>query len=313
VLALRQAGVEPVVASMGTALTERQLKELGRLARKLYLCFDADAAGEAAMLRGMDLAAAQGFDVRVVTLPSGTDPADAAGQDATLRGMELAIARGFEVYVVPLEAGSDPADDPQAFQTRLASPEPYAVHRVRLELGRAEDRQHAYLRVQEFLNGVPESPERQEAWRLANDRLGLTVQLRSGVTSTRLGAAPVSPKLLEAGEHLELSALAGVAVHPSLRRILTELGPEHFDAELHRRTRAHLLGDEAADDELVRLLAELDARADAEGIDEETAEQLLLRLRERRIQRELAEAGEERLVELQQALAKIRTAIREFA
>ena len=278
-LALRQAGFEPVVASMGTALTENQLRELGRLTKRLFLSFDADAAG----------------------------------QDATLRGMELAIARGFEVYVVPLEAGSDPADDPQAFQTRLASPEPYAVHRVRLELGRAEDRQHAYLRVQEFLNGVPESPERQEAWRLANDRLGLTVQLRSGVTSTRLGAAPVSPKLLEAGEHLELSALAGVAVHPSLRRILTELGPEHFDAELHRRTRAHLLGEEAADDDLVRLLAELDARADAEGIDEETAEQLLLRLRERRIQRELAEAGEERLVELQQALAKIRTAIREFA
>ena len=61
VLALRQAGLGPVVASMGTALTERQLKELSRLTRKLYLCFDADAAGEAATLRGMDLAAAQGM------------------------------------------------------------------------------------------------------------------------------------------------------------------------------------------------------------------------------------------------------------
>src|SRR5919204_1610109 len=90
VLALRQAGFEPVVASMGTALTERQLRELGRLTKRLYLCFDADAAGA----------------------------------EATLRGMELAIARGFEVYVVPLEPGRDPADDPHAFQTRLASPEP---------------------------------------------------------------------------------------------------------------------------------------------------------------------------------------------
>ena len=45
VLALRQAGLEPVVASMGTALTERQLKELGRLTRRLWLCFDGDAAG----------------------------------------------------------------------------------------------------------------------------------------------------------------------------------------------------------------------------------------------------------------------------
>src|SRR5919204_527334 len=90
VLALRHAGFEPVVASMGTALTENQLRELGRLTKRLFLCFDADAAG----------------------------------QDATLRGMELAIARGFEVYVVPLEPGRDPADDPHAFQTRLASPEP---------------------------------------------------------------------------------------------------------------------------------------------------------------------------------------------
>ena len=44
VLALRQAGVDPVVAPMGTALTERQLKELSRLAHKVYLCFDGDAA-----------------------------------------------------------------------------------------------------------------------------------------------------------------------------------------------------------------------------------------------------------------------------
>jgi DNA primase len=58
VLALRQTGLEPVVASMGTALTERQLKELSRLAHKIWLCFDGDAAGEAATLRGMELVAA---------------------------------------------------------------------------------------------------------------------------------------------------------------------------------------------------------------------------------------------------------------
>ena len=67
------------------------------------------------------------------------------------------------------------------------------------------------------------------------------------------------------------------------------------------------------DDELVALLAELDARAGREGIDEGTAKQLLLRLRERRLQRELETAGAERLPDLQQALAKVRTAFREFA
>ena len=71
VIAVRQAGFEPVVASMGTALTEQQLKELQRLTRRLYLCFDSDAAGEDATLRGMDLAVARGFDVRVLALPAG--------------------------------------------------------------------------------------------------------------------------------------------------------------------------------------------------------------------------------------------------
>ena len=45
VIALRQAGFEPVVACMGTALTEQQLRELGRLTKRLWLAFDGDAAG----------------------------------------------------------------------------------------------------------------------------------------------------------------------------------------------------------------------------------------------------------------------------
>ena len=279
VLALRQAGFEPVVASMGTALTENQLRELSRLTNRLYLCFDSDAAG----------------------------------QDATLRGMELATKRGLEVYVVPLPPGNDPADDPGAFQERLASPNPYALHRVELELARMEDRQHAYLRIQEFLNGLPESPERQEAWRLANDRLGLTVQLRAGVSSTAASGGPVSAKLLEAGIRLERDALAACVAHPELVEVLTELGPEHFDDPLHRRLRDHLVTPGDVDPELLRLLAELDARAETEGIDVETGKQLLLRLRERRLEQELAEADLEDTKELQAALARVREAVREFA
>jgi DNA primase len=113
VLALRQAAVEPVVASMGTALTERQLKELGRLTTRLWLCFDGDAAGEAATLRGMELAAAQGFEVHVVALPPGFDPAD--------------LADGFE--------------------QRLGGAESYLLYRTRIEIERAADRQEAFVRV----------------------------------------------------------------------------------------------------------------------------------------------------------------------
>ena len=91
------------------------------------------------------------------------------------------------------------------------------------------------------------------------------------------------------------------------------LGPEHFDVELHRRARAYLLGQETADPELTALLAELYALEDEEEITLETATQLLLRLRERRLERELAGADAEHLVELQQALAKLRDEIRAFA
>ena len=271
VIALRQAALEPVVASMGTALTERQLAELRKLTNRVFLCFDADAAGEDATLRGMELALRQSLDVRVVALPKGTDP----------------------------------ADDPAGFEARLEGAEPYAVHRVRLELDRARDRQHAYLRVQDVLNAIPESPERHDAWRLANDQLGLTVELRrTGAAS--LGAA-LSPRLVDAADKLERSALAGVRAHPELARILAELGPEHFDSEENRRLREALVAG-AAPDELTASLAELDARAAAEALDGATARELLLRLRERHLRRQLEGAEGDRLKELQTELERVREA-----
>ncbi|HET7572307.1 MAG TPA: DNA primase [Gaiellaceae bacterium] len=282
VIALRQAGFQPVVASMGTALTEAQLKELARLTKRLFLCFDADAAG----------------------------------QDATLRGMELAVRQGFTVRVVPLPPGTDPADDPDAFQRELASPVSYPVHRVRLEHARASDRESAFAAIRAFLTSLPDSPEHLDAIRVAADLLDLPPETQAGLAPARGSsrtAGVVSPRLLDAGRRLERSALAGVAAHESLRAELELLGPEHFDDELHRRARAHLLGTEGADGELTPLLAELYALADEERIGVETAQQLLLRLRERRLQRELADADGERLVDLQQLLLKLRERIQAFA
>ena len=57
------------------------------------------------------------------------------------------------------------------------------------------------------------------------------------------------------------------------------------------------------------LLAELDARAGAEGIDEDTAKELLLRLRERQLRRELATADPQRTLELQGALTRLHEAV----
>jgi DNA primase catalytic core len=276
VIALRQAGFEPVVAAMGTALTEAQLRELSRLTRRVSLCFDADAAGQDATLRGMELAAAQGFDIRVVSLPAGTDP----------------------------------ADDPTTFESRLAQAKSYLRHRVEAEWVRDSDRQRYFKRVEEILNAAPDSPDRNEAWRFANDKLGLTVPIRAA--RGRPSERSESVKVLDAEQRRERRALAGVVVHPDATRdLLSLIPPEHFDVELHRRVRGHLLEPTGhADRELVTILAELDALAVDEAIDEPTAKELLLRLRERGIRRELARSEDlQRTKELQAALAKIREAV----
>jgi DNA primase len=282
VIALRQAGFDPVVASMGTALTERQLRELNRLTKRLFLCFDADAAG----------------------------------QDATLRGMELAVAQGFDVQVVALPKGTDPADDPAAFERQLATPVSYPVHRVRLEVERSRDKQAAFAGVRAFLATIADSPERQDALRVAADLLDLPPETQAGLAPARGSsrtAGIVSPRLLDAGARLERGALAGAAAHPELLPALEELGDEHFAIALHRRARAHLLGREPADTDLTPLLAELYALADTEEITAATARQLLLRLRQRRLEEQLRAAPGEQRKSLAEAVSALRDEIERLA
>ncbi len=105
VLACHQAGEDNVVASMGTALTEPQIKQLRRYTSTIVLALDADAAGQAATLRGLSQArdaldrewvpvvtatglvrheARLAVDLRVMTLPEGKDPDDVVRADVNL-------------------------------------------------------------------------------------------------------------------------------------------------------------------------------------------------------------------------------------
>ncbi len=74
VVSLHQSGIENVVASSGTSLTEGQIKLIKRFTDNVTVLYDGDAAGIKASLRGIDLLLEQGMNVRCVRFPEGEDP-----------------------------------------------------------------------------------------------------------------------------------------------------------------------------------------------------------------------------------------------
>jgi DNA primase len=162
VIGLAQAGYDNVVASMGTALTQPQLRELRKLARNVILLFDADAAGSDAALRGLELATSPEVDlrVRVASPPRSSDPAEvaAAGREAVDR--MLGGARSVLAFRVALVL--DAAD-----------------------VSSTDGRTRAYEAIQAVLRDAPATPERDELVRLAASRLRLRSDLAAALARTR--------------------------------------------------------------------------------------------------------------------------------
>lgn len=73
---LHSAGIDNAVASLGTALTAKQAKLIKRYVSKAFIAYDGDSAGRNATLRGLDILAAEGIDVKVITIPDDMDPDD---------------------------------------------------------------------------------------------------------------------------------------------------------------------------------------------------------------------------------------------
>lgn len=104
VISLHQAGIENVVASSGTSLTEGQLQLIKRNTANLKILYDGDPAGIKAALRGLDLALEQDLNVKIVLLPEGEDP------DSYVQKIG---SEAFEQYIVK------EANDFILFKTRL--------------------------------------------------------------------------------------------------------------------------------------------------------------------------------------------------
>ncbi len=91
-----QAGISNVVAIKGSAVTEDHARLLRRFTERLVFALDSDLAGDAAARRGIEIAEKNGFDMRVVTMPSGKDPDEAARENPGL--LKKAVKDAAPIY-----------------------------------------------------------------------------------------------------------------------------------------------------------------------------------------------------------------------
>ncbi len=134
VIALHQAGFEQAVSPMGTALTEHQMRLLKRLSHRIVLALDADAAGDKATLRGLQIARqsmdheseavfdARGLigyearlqaDIRVTALPPGMDPDEVVNRDPQEWQRLVDQAKPVVLHVMETLAASRDVSDPK--------------------------------------------------------------------------------------------------------------------------------------------------------------------------------------------------------
>lgn len=113
VISMHQQGVENVVASSGTSLTQGQIRLIHRFTENVTVIYDSDPAGIKASLRGIDLLLAEGLDIKVLLLPDGDDP-DSFAQSHSATEVEEYLAANevdfirFKIDILLKDAAGDP-------------------------------------------------------------------------------------------------------------------------------------------------------------------------------------------------------------
>lgn len=113
VISMSQSGIENVVASSGTSLTEGQIRLIHRFTGNVTLIYDSDAAGIKASLRGIDMLLAEGLNMKVVLLPDGDDPDSFAQSHSSTEVEEYISAHEtdfirFKTEILLKDAANDP-------------------------------------------------------------------------------------------------------------------------------------------------------------------------------------------------------------
>lgn len=311
VLALHQAGIEEAVGVMGTAITGEQVATLSGMVEEVVLALDADAAGQEAMLRAQRVAAGRKMRLRVAAMPAGEDPAEMMAEPG---GAER--FRGLVEAAVELEA----------FQVGLVLD--------RTDVGSPTARDRALAEVAPVLAGRGETASRDDLVRRVAERLDLEPALVMGrlvaarppsggsapdaaAPSDAPARAPRRAAELTSRERRERALLAMcIALPQEGAEYLGRLSDAHLSATGLRAAgwlRDHP-EDPASDlpredEELAGLIAELVMVAREEPASREAMELNFLLLEQRRLEDEIAAAGERGDYERRAALSRERAAL----
>jgi DNA primase len=313
VLALHQAGVEETVAVMGTAITGEQVATLSGMVEEVVLALDADSAGQEAMLRAQRVAAGRKMRLRVAAMPAGEDPAEM-----------IAAPGGAERFRALIDA----AVELNAFQVGLVLNRTDAASPV--------ERDRALDEVAPVLAAMGETASRDDLVRQVAERLDLEPAMVMGrVVSARplSGGAEQAPARGGGAARAEPAPPRRAAELTSRERRERALLamcialPDEGEDYLARLTDAHLSptglraatwlrehpGDPASnlpeDPELTGLVTELVMLAHDEPASHESMELNFMLLDQRRIEHEIAAAGERDDYERRASLSRERAAL----
>jgi DNA primase len=312
VLALHQAGVEEAVAVMGTAITGEQVAALSGMVDEVVLALDADSAGQEAMLRAQSVAAGRRMRLRVAAMPAGEDPAEM-----------MADAEGVERFRGLLEGAAELS----AFQVGLVLD--------RTDTGSPVERDRALAEVAPVLAGMGETAGREDLVRRVAERLDLEPAMVMGrvVAATPASGGgeqaapapqrgpeqsrPQRPAELTSRERRERALLAMcIALPDEGKDYLARLTDAHLSATGLRAAawlRDHL-EDPASDlphedGELAGVITELVIMSREEPASQEAMELNFLLLEQRRLEADIAAAGERGDYERRAALSRERAAL----
>ena len=317
VLALHQAGIGEAVGVMGTAITEEQVAALSGMVDEVVLALDADSAGQEAMLRAQRVAAGRRMRLRVAAMPAGVDPAEM-----------LAEADGAERFRALVEG----AEELASFQVGLVL--------ARTDVSAPVERDRALAEVAPVLAGLGESAMRDDLVRRVAERLDFepaTVLGRVVAAEPASGGAAASAPVYESfsaeaesqprsqprrtaeltsRERRERALLAMcIALPEDGREFLERLTDAHLSAS-GVRAAAWLRenpGDPASnlphEDEMASLISELVMIAHDQPASRESMELNFLLLEQRRLEDEIAAAGERGDYEHRAALSRERAAL----